>query len=300
MSGRMRKRVIVRLAGGLGNQLFQYANGRAIARRSNAALLFDTSGLGARNVPDGLKGYTRAFDLRHFNIAGSVARPSDFPILVRSAVGRPWLRALARGCDFVLERDETRFDLRVARLRVRATAWVDGYWTCEGYFLEIADLIRSELTLKRPPEGLNSELAARIRDVEAISVHVRRGDYLAPDHRGMGALPLGFYHAAASRFLDGSVQPSFFVFSDEPDWARAHLVLPGPTTVVSHNDVEHGYEDLRLMSLCRHHIVANSTFSWWGAWLGRKPGQIVCAPARYYLNHDRPKPDIYPDTWHRI
>jgi len=75
------------------------------------------------------------------------------------------------------------------------------------------------------------------------------------------------------------------------------IVFDTPTVYVSHNDETRDYEDLRLMSICKHHVLANSTFSWWGAWLGKKPGQIVYAPRRYYQNVDRPNPDLYPDTW---
>ena len=106
-----------------------------------------------------------------------------------------------------------------------------------------------------------------------------------------------YCRAAAGRLAGEVADPQFFVFSDEPAWVREHPRLPCPMTVVDVNDEAHDYEDLRLLAQCWHHIIANSSFSWWGAWLGEKSGQIVIAPRRFYGAVQAPMPDFYPESW---
>ena len=94
--------------------------------------------------------------------------------------------------------------------------------------------------------------------------------------------------------------PHFFIFSDDPAWVRDNLVLKHKTTIIDHNDPKHGYEDLRLMSLCRHNIIANSSFSWWGAWLNSNPGKIIMAPARWLINPEIDTKDLLPESWLKV
>lgn len=112
--------------------------------------------------------------------------------------------------------------------------------------------------------------------------------------------PLSYYYQAVKDLARQVSTPQFYVFSDDPDWAKSNLKLNFPCTFVTHNGEEKNYEDLRLMAACRHHIMGNSTFSWWGAWLGKKQGQLVYAPKRYHFGHNAPTADFYPSGWKLI
>src|SRR5207248_9354724 len=115
-----------------------------------------------------------------------------------------------------------------------------------------------------------------------------------------GVCSLAYYHAAIDELAQTIKAPYFFVFSDDIPWAQQNLALAYPVTYVSHNGAERDYEDLRLMSQCKHHIIANSTFSWWGAWLGAHPGKIVIGPRQWFRNADYDTPDLLPASWLRL
>jgi hypothetical protein len=152
------------------------------------------------------------------------------------------------------------------------------------------------LVVEDPLQGANLQLGRQIEGHEAVAVHIRHGDN-AGAAAGLGVLPFSYYQTAIRELRRHVHDPHLFVFSDDLDWAKSLIAFDVPTVFVSHNGATTDYEDLRLMSICKHHVLANSTFSWWGAWLGKKPGQIVYAPRRYYQNADRPNPDLYPESW---
>ena len=145
-------------------------------------------------------------------------------------------------------------------------------------------------------------MAAEIAACNAVSLHVRRGDYAAdPVVTSMhGLCPLDYYDRAVEYVLGRVSDPAFFLFSDDPDWVREHLKLRGSVSVVDHNGPDSGSEDLRLMSLCRHHIIANSTFSWWGAWLDPRPDKLVIAPKRWFADESLDTSDLLPAGWVKL
>ena len=299
--------LFVKLIGGLGNQMFQYAAARGITARSGGSLWLDTC-VYAGDEPDA-QAWTPVYCLqlcwlRHFNIAGRVATRRQLKV-AKAAV-------LLRG---VFERDrpynrrawiveppgrERTFDPDLLRVRDCGPRWLQGYWESEKYFKDIEAIIRAEFTVKDAPNPLNAAMLARVTNCCSVALHVRRGDRTSvPAAIGVfGVLPTDYYRCAVEQLARAVVQPHFFVFSDDPRWAKAEIRLPHPTTFVDHNDDLHGYDDLRLMAGCRHHIIANSTLSWWGAWLGHNPDQIVYAPRRYYAaGVEKPMPDFYPPAW---
>lgn len=140
-----------------------------------------------------------------------------------------------------------------------------------------------------------------MQQCESVSVHVRRGDYvtLASASAYHGLCTLDYYHRAIRHVAERVANPTLFVFSDDPEWTKANLHSPFPTHYVDHNPAGKAFQDLRLMSLCRHHILANSSFSWWGAWLSRSNGGLVIAPERWYAVN-RPTPDLIPARWIRM
>jgi hypothetical protein len=177
-----------------------------------------------------------------------------------------------------------------------------GYWHSERYFSAVADELRPLFQLRDEARGRNAELLARMAAEPAVSLHVRRGDYAAnPATKAFhGLLGASYYQAAVARMQELAPGARFYVFSDEPAWVRENLQLPEGSVMVDHNG-EAAQEDLRLMSACRHHVVANSSFSWWGAWLDPRPGKLVLAPRHWFRPesgvNDR---DLVPSSWERL
>lgn len=287
-------RVIVRLEGGLGNQLFQYAAARSLALATGRDLLLDTSAY--REDP------LRAYQLDHFAIAARPLRRGDVPWfrLRRSRLGA----ILPRRARMEIVREA--FPARVpvwpaAPVDGAGTPYLIGYWQSERYFAPIADTIRREVRVNAAPEGCNARVLDEIAAGDAVAIHVRRGDYVSNPAATAyhGLCGLDYYRAAIRRLCESVPQPHFFVFSDDLDWVRANLDTGHPTTFVGHN-TDTPWEDLRLMAACRHFIVANSSFSWWGAWLGEWPGKQVIAPARWFQADHGGEGEIVPAGWLRM
>lgn len=309
-TGRRRGRglIIVRLRGGLGNQLFQYALGRHLSIIHDRPLLLDTSEYGAAR-PDPKRGI-RVYGLHHFMIRAEVAGPDEtepFRCYYRQDLLSRVLRR-AGGVGFLFGhtyhyrtfRQAHIFYPRVLSGRPRRVWYLDGYWQAERYFAPIETILREELVLREPPNDYNRRMLELIGAAESVCVHVRHGDNANQAAAQHGILPPDYYRKAVEDLVRAVPNPRFFVFSDDPEWARENVRPGGDTVYVDGNDDERNYEDLRLMGSCRHHITANSTFSWWGAWLGRRAGQRVYAPGRYFMHLDVPNGDYYPKSWNII
>lgn len=291
--------VIVRLLGGLGNQMFQYATGRAVANRLGAELLLDVSAFEHYDL--------RRFELGSFAIEGRVATSND---LVRAGVStvRPsWLSRLGRIVGFTrpaASYKEAAFTFDENILRVSAPVHLDGYWQSERYFLDVASKLRKEFTLTQPLDEANRRMLNQIRDPlsQAVSLHIRRGDYVSNAHTAQfhGVCPLDYYRSAVDHISGRLSKPHFFVFSDDPDWVRSNLSLDHPMIVVEVNSADRGVFDMMLMMSCSHHVIANSSFSWWGAWLNPHEDKIVVAPKRWFSGGSLDTRDLIPSSWIRL
>jgi len=195
------------------------------------------------------------------------------------------------------EENHFRFDSRVHQIAFRGAVSVRGFWQTEKYFADISEVLRKELVVRHEMTGRDLKLAKALQDTVSVCVHVRHGDNANRIAALLGVLPRQYYLSAVEDLNRELASPHYFVFSDDISWARELLPRDMRVTYVEHNRGARSHEDLRLMSLGKHHIIANSTFGWWGAWLGKKGGQIVYAPRRYYQNVDRPNPDLYPAHW---
>ncbi|MDO8793582.1 MAG: alpha-1,2-fucosyltransferase [Vicinamibacterales bacterium] len=267
----MRGAIEVVMEGGLGNAMFQYALGRALAARHSRPLVLDTS---LRFLYP-----ARTFDLPCFRLGEHRVRERPY---------RLWRarRNVLRGLDRVglapvrwVEESGLQFDPDV--LQVRPPCVLKGYWQSERYFASVATELREEFAIVRAQDPQSAACQARMQQVPSIGLHVRRGDYLAPtDPHTPCSLP---YYEAALRTITPSLGPGaeLFVFSDDIAWAREHIRFNLPTVFVDWN-AERNYEDLRLMSACRALIAVNSTFSWWGGWLNPRPDKIVVVPKDWY------------------
>lgn len=289
--------IITRLIGGLGNQLFQYAVGRHLAEIHKTELKIDTSGFEAYKL--------HKYSLWPFNIQENFASSQEIRALTkRPNVERVLSRTLRRPprttSTYIRENLSFHFDPDI--LSLPNGVYLDGYWQSEKYFADIAGIIRREFTVKTPQKERDKELAELTASCDSVSLHIRRGDYVsnARTNQILGTCDLDYYFHCVEYLAQTVKNPHLFIFSDDPEWARENLKLSYPMTLVDHNGADKNYEDLRLMSECRHHIIANSTFSWWGAWL--KPGKdkMVFAPKSWHAGKKFDTTDLIPDEWTRI
>lgn len=267
--------MIVRLDAGMGNQMFQYAFGRSVAFVKKEPLFFKPMGLGP--------GCFRAYSLDAFNVNVNWADGMEGPVYGER---------------------HFRYDPNV--YSAVPGSFFHGYWQTEKYIAH--RIVRQEFSLRNPIGAESQQVAKRILSGPSAFVHVRRTDYLIPQsvvyHGNMG---MDYYTAAMSYVREREPEVKFFIFSDDPDWCRS--AFPNDT-VAGHNGWGSGdrgpsteHEDLYLMGLCNHAVIANSTFGWWGAWLGdevtRRP-RIVVAPRKWFVQPGLEFCDVVPERWVKL
>jgi Glycosyl transferase family 11 len=296
-------RVAVQIFGGLGNQLFEYAAGRSLANRLGARLILDCTPRMAN---------TRKFALDRFSIQAAVIL--NAPAKIRSRYFRREGSDLGRwvtntfhnvfpctvqidGHRFkvIYERQHLTYDPRFDILA--GSIYLTGWWQSYRYFENAANVLRSELRMHGASPRANGEWLDRIRKANSVCLHVRRGDYL--DSRNYFGLCTPSYYARAVQIIRERIEsPSFFVFSDDLTWCRDQLSMEA-MQFVDANGPDDAAAELQLMATCRHHILANSSLSWWAAWLGDRPEQIVIAPDPWFAGGP-PARDLLPKRWIRL
>ncbi len=288
--------IISNIIGGLGNQMFQYAAGRSLSLQRAQPLRLDLSGFDGYGLHNG-------FELQQvFDCPVEVANEADvrnvlgwqYPPMFRRVLARPWLVKFRRG-GLVME---PHFHYWQGLSEVPDDSYLVGYWQSEKYFQKIASVIRADFTFKSPLSGRNSELGQQIGQVSAVSLHCRRGDYVDSKKTNalLGLCSLDYYRAAIDYISRQVDNPNFFMFSDDIAWLKDNLHMDFPCHYVEHNHGRESYNDMHLMSLCQHHIIANSSFSWWGAWLNPRLDKIVIAPRRWFAKENNEK-DLLPQGW---
>jgi hypothetical protein len=289
-------KVYVRCNGGLGNQLFQYALGRALSIKTGAMLVLDDW--------RGRRGISRPFELQRFKIEGRLPNAAETILCRLVDSTRPSLRRISSAMrtitpgilPAVIYERRRGFDPDI--LALSRTAYLSGWWQSERFFLDHQNLLRAELTLRDSPNAENQQCLDRIRSSEAVCIHVRRGDYTGPKNAKKFGVCDPEYYARGIEFISQRIaSPVFYVFSDDPAWSRQNLNIPQPNEFVTHNCGISDWEDMRLMSACRHFIIANSTFSWWGAWLSTSPNKSVITPKRWYSDPNLSNDDLIPPSW---
>lgn len=269
-------KIILRIFGGLGNQLFCYAAARRLALVNDAELVIDDESGFVRDHT-----YRRQNQLDHFCIQSRKATPAE-RLEPFSRTRRYLKRRLNRHLPFAersyIQQEGRDFDPRLLKTKPVGTVYMEGYWQSESYFKDVEQVIRDDLRIIPPTDELNRRMAEEIRSSHAVALHVRWFD--EPGMAASHNIATNYYQRAITLMERTIESPWYFIFSDDPDAARAKLALPdGRVTYVSHNyGDENAYADLWLMSQCRHFITANSTFSWWGAWLSTGKGKFVVTP----------------------
>ncbi len=296
-------KILLIYEGGLGNQLFQYAAGAFYAKKYGATLEI----MRKHNKYDTFLGHPRPYFLSNFCISAPYNKFTSLDRLICSVSQRK--RPLVTLTRFATRSEVLREPLVqhwtfLPTLPVRPSTqvvYLEGYFQAYQYAQDVEDYIRTEFCFRRPPSGKNLETLERIRAAEnPVSLHVRGGDYTMWCG-GARLLPPSYYARAMQTMLERISNPTIFVFSDDIAFARETLPKSERIEFVDHNDESHPDEDLRLMSACRHHIIANSTFSWWGAWLNPCSTKVVCAPMIWQDDDPTsPYPDLLPPEWLRI
>ncbi|QQS43481.1 alpha-1,2-fucosyltransferase [Candidatus Roizmanbacteria bacterium] len=268
--------IIANLTGGLGNQMFQYAFGRATAERNKTTLkLHFTNAL--LNTP-------REFELDLFNITGSIATEDDLNamrIIQNPALNRIlYLLDERFGIQFNRHIITEQFPYNYSEQyrQIPDNRYLQGYWSHTMYFEHIRDILFQEFTPKKPLDEKNKKIVEQMRKTNSISLHVRRGDYIT-NKTGPRFVGIEYYKNTIDDMNSKVKAATYFVFSDDIAWCQKNLSPLLPNVVfIDHNTGRDSYKDLILMSNCKHNITANSTFSWWGAWLNPNKNKIIISP----------------------
>jgi len=285
--------IITRLFGGLGNQMFQYAAGRRLAHVLAVELKLDITWLG--------KFESRPYALGKFNIEEKFASKAEIAAVAPTGrFGHALATKWPKKCPKYIQEKGFHFDPEI--LNLHDGVYLKGYWQSEKYFSDIAESIRREFILKTPLSGKSKELFEMIVSKQSVSIHIRRGDYVATRRTKQvhGTCGPDYYLRCVDYLKQLVKNAHFFVFSDDPEWAGDNLKQLCPATFVDYNRAGRDYEDLLLMSRCNHHIIANSTFSWWGAWLNPKKDKIVLAPKQWFDKKTQASvkiDDLFPPGW---
>ncbi len=296
--------VIVTLQGGLGNQMFQYATAKALALKNNCALLLDLSFLEqtATQIKDGFT--IRQYELDIFNhIAQNFFADVQRKQFTVSSQKTQWLKRL--GLSYPKIYHEPSFEFNENLFKQKPPVLLEGYWQSEQYFIKEAASIKKDFSF--PARGATYENNALLSSISAgcsVGVHVRRADYLHPAIAAQHGTCSEEYYIAAIQYIQSSFPLAiFYFFSDDPAWVKNVFTDHLPNSVlVKNNTGANSWKDMYLMSKCRHHIIANSSFSWWGAWLNDQPEKMVIAPKRWFADSKRNDTtcDLIPANWIRL
>jgi hypothetical protein len=297
--------IIIKLFGGLGNQLFQYALGRHLSIKSALPLFLDAES-GFQN-----DFYKRTYSLHVFHIQAQLLDRQTIQVLQRfqNPLGRRdklknWIDKHFKGINptFISEK-HYQFDVSILSQDIKPMSCFSGYWQTEKYFKSIENTIRQDLTFKEEIPEKNQWLAEEIQQKNSVCLHVRRllgiaeGKINEEGVKFHGSIDYPFYQKAIDLIAKRQENLHFYIFGDVIDWAKENLNLSFPHTFIEGNL---DYQDLQLMSLCKYHIIPNSTFAWWSAWLNPNPQKIVVAPDAWFADKAINTQDIYPESWIRI
>ncbi len=288
--------IIVRLKGGLGNQMFQYALGRALSLRYNTRLKLDTFfyNLNLKNVTK------RGYDLDVFNISGEIAHKSDIPFLYRLYNNKTVVDIISMFRKIIkIKGQEKGFNFDSSIFNIGEDTYLDGYWQSPKYFTEYEDVIRKDFTPKNIPTQNIQDLAKEISNTNALCIHVRRGDYVGnPSHE---VITKDYYDKCIEEISKTKTIGKIYVFSDDVDWCKNNLSFSFPTMFVEneYSGVK-GEGHMFLMSKCKNFIIANSSFSWWAAWLSNDKEKIVICPKQWFGDASIDTSDLIPKEWIRI
>ena len=290
--------IITKLMGGLGNQMFQVATAYALATKYNTKFKLDLSFLNKNNIS------TESFTAREYELA---------------VFNKKFEFASQNDLDFFFPKNKkiiVRFTRKIKRLlhnpqiiidnwnpigffeKKSSYIYLDGYWQSEDYFKSYEQEIK-KLFQFPTIDDIRKDLVTEIRAFNSVSIHFRRGDYANNSHVKAfhGLLEFDYYQRAMNHINSVVINPKYYIFSDDPEWVKMHFENEIDFTII---DTESGIKDMYLMSLCKHNIIANSSFSWCAAWLNTNPGKIVVVPKKWFNANDLNYEHVIPENWQKL
>lgn len=310
--------IISRISMGLGNQMFKYAAGKSLALHCNVPFKVDVSSY-------------EGYDLRRYELEDffeleveKASKAEVLPYLISHPVKKvfnkfrskkirllglnyeePWMpRLILQGYDRLfpphkqLMFNEPQFHYSSNFFKAKGNNYLNGYWMSWKYFKPFEEEIKKDFTVKRALVQHLDTTANDIKSCNSVSLHIRRGDFATAKNASLhGLIPIEFYHQAIDILSKKWSNIRLYIFSDDIRWVKENLKTNLPVTYVSNELTHAAIEDFYLMTLCRHNIIANSTFSWWAAYLNSNPEKNVIAPRKWYNKSPYNYKDVYPLDW---
>ncbi len=295
--------IIIELISGLGNQLFQYAAGKALSMEKNTSLKLDKTWFEL----DIEKQTPRNYGLDPYMLQPELASRKEIDYFLKPDITsipgkiRTKLDSMKPNHKKLVYK-EPFFHYDANFTKASSNIYLIGYWQSEKYFKNQENQIRNDFRFKYPLSDKNKHWEQLIKQSNAISLHVRRTDMVNnPDvAKTHGSCGIDYYESAAKLIAENEIDPVFFIFSDDPEWCKINLKLSWPVHYIDNNQGDLAYIDMQLMSMCKHHITANSSFSWWGAWLNPSRTKKVICPVKWFADDVRNTSDLIPSNWRRI
>ena len=294
--------IIVKLNGGLGNQMFQYAFGRAVSLSLNTELKLDISWFNSILKKDTIRHY----ELACFGLKTPFSTDEEVKAMKGNAARLPRrifnllskIKLVSKKSYF--QEKYYHYDRSVESSS--DNTYFEGYWQSYRYFERYADVIKDDFFTHYSLEDKNQKLKEEIQSSNSVSLHVRRGDYVSNQNATSyhGVSPLDYYYNAIETICKKTPNPILYIFSDDISWVRENLMVSLPIVFVENTNADRPFEDIYLMSLCKHNIIANSTFSWWGAYLNSNLKKNIIAPKKWFNNPAINTEDLIPNSWIRM
>lgn len=294
--------IISKITGGIGNQMFQYAFARNISLLKHTDLKLDISSFSWDSL--------RIFELSDFFFISNHLATSDDYCQLKNHHTYPIIERIKRkitNSNFpyylhaTVKEQSFAFDNKISIINKNCI--LEGCWQSEKYFLKNKNQIIQDFTFKHKPNDYYNQIINQITDFQTVSVHIRRGDYVnnSTTLAFHGLCSIDYYNNAISCISHKVANPLFIFISDDIEWCKQYFNNI-PNSIFIENNKGADYEDLRLMSMCKHNIIANSSFSWWGAWLNNNANKIVIAPKQWFANKEMQAQtkDLIPETWIKL
>jgi len=291
--------IIVKLMGGLGNQMFQYAAAKALAERHRVPLKVDLSFLNDRSAKENFT--FREYELDCFDTSIEIATKNDLSIFNRKNRFIGSMMSLL-GISAPMRYYEQSLNYNESFNKLPNEILLEGYFQSEKYFIRIKSLLLENFKWRLTASGFNLSLIQNIKSTNSVSLHIRRGDFVENKviNSIHGLCDINYYKRAITHVNLSTQNTTFFIFSDDINWAKKELGMTSKVIYIDHNIGKESFWDMRLMSLCNHNIIANSSFSWWAAWLNKNPNKIVITPSFWFRNPDINTMDLIPLNWRKL
>lgn len=289
--------IIVQLKGGLGNQLFQYAAGLSLAKHHNVDVKVDISEL---QQPDKEIGTTRVYELNNIIQPPAIASLEETKSITYQNICKKYFEKFIPSYKRTIY-NEKQFQFDKSFFNSASNLYLKGYRQSEKYFKSIEKDVRQDFQLQSVLVAEVEGFVKKLQSTNSVSIHIRRGDYknsAVQDYHG--TLTEDYYQNAIDKISSIAQDLTFFIFSDDIEWVKNNLKFEKPVDFVSGTISKTHFHDFYLMSACKHNIIANSSFSWWAAWLNPNPLKQVIAPARWFNNAKLNTTDLIPEGWHTL